>query len=541
MTTYPSPSVSNPIDDVTALRQYRRRGDPDAFEAIVLRYRDMVFATCLRALGDVAQAEDATQETFLKLAQQAGRVRSNVAAWLHHCAMGTSIDLVRRSDARRRAERGAAAERASVQDAPAWADLEPVIDRALASLTDADRELIVARYLAGRSQRDLALEAGVSEGALSRRLTKAVDRLRSQLGNAGLAVGGSALLVGALEGASAAAAGPELVSSLAKIGLSGVGRAAPVGRLAVASAVGVGALAIGAAVFAPALPGNAGSSAGMASTAVIAEADLGPRPPRGKIGPFEIVSASDEEFQDRGIWIGENAISVRYGYTAKVWGYETDGVPRRATLDIRALTPVQDDPKTRGREEVALIEARVRALSPVGDEYSRFEMGQRLEIDVWRDDSGRLVLQERENRVQLGRNEPRWHGVRPPAGWPEFGRIPDDAGPLGLLGPWTEAERIPVTITASEIYFGGENWVFARYRVIEWDRRDGYSRVLSINAGGRDPRLIGTRFPLLLRRDGDVYEVAYFPMTSPRAGDWPGSFEYSKDNPVRVVRFEGNE
>ncbi|MEM7628341.1 MAG: sigma-70 family RNA polymerase sigma factor [Planctomycetota bacterium] len=541
MTSHPSPFASHPIDDISALHRYRRRGDPDAFEMIVLRYRGMVFATCLRALGDAAQADDATQETFLKLAQQAGRVRSNVAAWLHRCAIGTSIDLVRRADARRRAERNAASVATPGDNAPAWADLEPVIDRALASLSDADRDLIIARYLAGRSQRDLAREAGVSEGTLSRRLTRAVERLRGRLGEAGLAVAGTAVLVGVLEAAPIVTVPPDLVASLAKIGLSGVGRAAPAGRLAMLCTLGAAAAVLGAVLITPALLGNTGSNAAITAASTVQTADLGPEPPRGKIGPFEIVSASDEDFQQRGIWIGERTISVRYGYTAKVWGYETDGVPRRATLDIRELTPLQDDPTTRGREEVALIEARVAALSPVGDEYSRFELGQRLEIDVWRDDSGRLVLAERDNRVQLGRNEPRWHGVRPPAGWPEFGRIPGDPGPLGLLGPWTEAERIPVTITAAEIYFGGENWVFARYRVIEWDRRDGYSRVLSINAGGRDPRLIGTRFPLLLRREGDAYEVAYFPMTSPRAGDWPGSFAYSKDNPVRVVRFEGDE
>jgi hypothetical protein len=77
---------------------------------------------------------------------------------------------------------------------------------------------------------------------------------------------------------------------------------------------------------------------------------------------------------------------------------------------------------------------------------------------------------------------------------------------------------------------------------VEWDRREGYTRVLSVNAGGRDPRLIGTRFKLLLREEprseGGGYTMAFYP---PSAGDdrWPTSFEYGEDNPVHVVRIGG--
>ena len=85
------------LDDRSVLRLYTKTRDPDAFAVLASRYQAMVLATCRRALGNEADAQDATQETFLKLAREAGRIRTNAAAWLHTCAVRTSVDLVRRA------------------------------------------------------------------------------------------------------------------------------------------------------------------------------------------------------------------------------------------------------------------------------------------------------------------------------------------------------------------------------------------------------------------------------------------------------------
>ncbi|MEX0835032.1 MAG: sigma factor, partial [Nitriliruptor sp.] len=48
----------------------------DAFTALVDRFQRRVFAVCLRTLnGDVADAEDATQEVFVRLARSAATFR----------------------------------------------------------------------------------------------------------------------------------------------------------------------------------------------------------------------------------------------------------------------------------------------------------------------------------------------------------------------------------------------------------------------------------------------------------------------------------
>lgn len=519
---------SLPTNDRAALKRYARRGDPAAFEVLTRRYHAMVLATCRRALRDDADAEDAVQETFLKLSQHAGAIRSNVGSWLHAAAMGTSIDLARRGSNRRRVERDAAVERNIAShddpDRMLWSEIEPVFDEALAALDESDRELIVGRFLAGRSQRELAEEAGVSDGTMHRRINRALDRLRAGLNARGLAVGAAGGLTAALGYGSAT--GAPIGAGLAKIGLAGVGRATSAGGAKALVAAAVVLLGAGGVIGASMLArGNSG--AGLPVAAVV-PAEPGPERVDRKIGPFVIVSATDSSFSDRGVWLTDDRFSIRHGVTRQ-------GEPLVAVLAIDRMRAADDDP------DQAVIDMRVEQISPIGVEHGRFKMGQRVTMSAGFDDLGRMVLTPITEGVQLGRNEPRWFGVRPPKGWAEHGRIPEDAGRFGINGPWTEAERIPVTIDGREILFGTERWQKAIYRIIEWTPMDGYSRVLSVQAGGRNPRLIGTRFKLIIREDEGGYTIGYFPIGSGREGDFPGSFEYSPEHPVRVVSFSDGD
>ena len=234
------------ISDTEALKRFARSGDPEAFELLTRRYSAMVLATCRRRLVAEADAEDAAQETFLKLARQASRVRTNVAAWLHATAVGTAIDVARRATARSRAERASSsqAQASSLpEDVLCWRESEPIIDQALSELADADRDLIVARFLAGRSQAELAQERSVSEGTISRRLRRALDSLRTKLVAGGVTLGGVGALAAALSAVSAeggSAAYQAVVGKVALVGLGngGSGAAAKsLSALAVASVI----------------------------------------------------------------------------------------------------------------------------------------------------------------------------------------------------------------------------------------------------------------------------------------------------------------
>ena len=66
--------------------RYCRDGDPEAFARVVAEYRAVVTSICRRYVVDPADAEDAVQETFVKLARRAETITGDVGAWLSSVA-----------------------------------------------------------------------------------------------------------------------------------------------------------------------------------------------------------------------------------------------------------------------------------------------------------------------------------------------------------------------------------------------------------------------------------------------------------------------
>lgn len=74
-----------------------RRGDLDAFNALVERYQAAIFNLCLRMLGRRESAEDATQETFLAAYKAVGKLQGNhIGAWFLRIAANACYDELRR-------------------------------------------------------------------------------------------------------------------------------------------------------------------------------------------------------------------------------------------------------------------------------------------------------------------------------------------------------------------------------------------------------------------------------------------------------------
>lgn len=190
--------MSDPGDDVL-LERYRA-GSEDAFQELVRRHAGMVHAVCWRGLGgDGFLADDATQAVFLLLARKAGSIRDGraLAGWLHQAAGYVVIDLRRAEDRRRRREEIASREGpVMIPDASPWLEALPQLDTAIASLSDAQRQVVVLHYLEGRDQRTVAGMLGCSEDAVKKRLAYALGKLRTWFGRHDVALPASALLVG---------------------------------------------------------------------------------------------------------------------------------------------------------------------------------------------------------------------------------------------------------------------------------------------------------------------------------------------------------
>ena len=76
------------------------RGDKASFDALFYRHYDRVYGLLFRLVGDRAEAEDLTQEAFLKLFSRAASAQpvafdENVGAWLYRVAMNLGYNAIR--------------------------------------------------------------------------------------------------------------------------------------------------------------------------------------------------------------------------------------------------------------------------------------------------------------------------------------------------------------------------------------------------------------------------------------------------------------
>jgi RNA polymerase sigma-70 factor (ECF subfamily) len=73
-------------------------GDLEAFNQLVLRYQNLAYSHAYRMLGNPAQAEDATQESFIKAFQAINTFRgASFRAWLLKIVTNSAYDVLRRS------------------------------------------------------------------------------------------------------------------------------------------------------------------------------------------------------------------------------------------------------------------------------------------------------------------------------------------------------------------------------------------------------------------------------------------------------------
>ncbi len=206
----------DPCPDRDLLRRFTAGRDEAAFAALVRRHGPLVLRVCRRVLGNVQDAEDVFQATFLVLARKAASVRSHasLASWLHGVAYRTALRArsVRRREAGPAPDRGATADPA---DEVTWRELRAVLDEALSRLPERYRAPLILCYLEGLSRDEAAQRLGCPLGTLKGRLERGRELLRARLARRGLDL--SVALLGA--GLAAGAVSPALARSAARAAL----------------------------------------------------------------------------------------------------------------------------------------------------------------------------------------------------------------------------------------------------------------------------------------------------------------------------------
>jgi RNA polymerase sigma-70 factor, ECF subfamily len=176
--------VDNP-EEQSGLLAAARSGDLAAFERLMRQHERLVLVTALRLAGNLPDAQDVSQEVFLKLYRNLGKVagEDRVACWLYRVTVNACHDLRRRRRREHPVEDiGLASGGADPHQAFAENERSRVLELSLRMLPEKERAALVLRDLEGLSTEEVARALGSSEATVRSQVSKARVKVKGFVG-----------------------------------------------------------------------------------------------------------------------------------------------------------------------------------------------------------------------------------------------------------------------------------------------------------------------------------------------------------------------
>ncbi|MHC1764755.1 MAG: sigma-70 family RNA polymerase sigma factor [Verrucomicrobiia bacterium] len=216
-------------DDMELVRAFVTSGSERAFAALVERHVGLVHSAALRQVRDPHLAEEVSQSVFVLLARKASSLGPTtiLSAWLYRTTRHVAADTLK-AQRRRQAREQEAYMRSQLeqQAEDAWKQFATVLDEAMESLGETDRAALVLRYFEKRTAREIAGMLSLEAGAAQKRVTRALEKLRTVLMRRGVCLSASAIAgamaANAVEAAPAGLAAA-ITSTAAQTGAGSVG------------------------------------------------------------------------------------------------------------------------------------------------------------------------------------------------------------------------------------------------------------------------------------------------------------------------------
>jgi RNA polymerase sigma factor (sigma-70 family) len=188
--------------DAQLLRDYVEHGHEAAFREIVVRHTDAVYSAALRQVGSPDLARDVAQSVFTDLARKAPSLartldaKASLLGWLYRSTRFAALDQWRADHRRQARERLAMQHFDPASDtAPEWERIGPVLDEAMADLSDDDREALLLRFFRSCDFRAIGQSLGLSDDAAQKRVSRALEKLRVHLTSRGVTTSATTLSV----------------------------------------------------------------------------------------------------------------------------------------------------------------------------------------------------------------------------------------------------------------------------------------------------------------------------------------------------------
>ena len=182
-------------NDLELLSEFARNGSGGAFAEVVARYVNLVHSTALRFTSNPHHAQDITQAVFIILAQKAGKLPAStiLSGWLYQTARLTAANFMKGEIRRQKREQEAYMEStlnelASEKAQAAWEQIAPMLDEAMGSLGESDRNAIILRYFENKTAQETGMALKTTEAAAQKRVTRALEKLRKIFTKRGVAL-----------------------------------------------------------------------------------------------------------------------------------------------------------------------------------------------------------------------------------------------------------------------------------------------------------------------------------------------------------------
>ena len=223
------------MTDGELLRRYARDQSEPSFEELVKRHINLIYSAALRQVnGDTHLAEDVTQSVFTDLARKAAKLttHTSLTAWLYASTRFVAANI-RRTE-QRRSHREQEAHTMNVifnptEPEPDWVQIRPLLDEAMHTLDDGDRQAVLMRHFENRTYAEIGANFGLTENAARMRVERALEKLHGTLTKHG--VTSTAMALAGLLTANAVGAAP--VHLTAKVVSAALTGAATVGGASV--------------------------------------------------------------------------------------------------------------------------------------------------------------------------------------------------------------------------------------------------------------------------------------------------------------------
>lgn len=169
-----------------------------AFDMLVMKYKNMIFNLCFRILNDYEDANDCSQETFIKVFKNLKKFKfkSSLSTWIYRIAVNTCKNKLNSLEFRLKKNR------VKLNDATAEYQIDNVIladntykpdDKAVKNemgkivletinkLPELQKIIIVLRDIENKSYDEICLITGLKLGTLKSKLSRAREKLKKLL------------------------------------------------------------------------------------------------------------------------------------------------------------------------------------------------------------------------------------------------------------------------------------------------------------------------------------------------------------------------